>query len=179
MALACAKPTRRAPLAPHSQTLTHPFMKKFIPGLVATFLFAAGAQAQVAVSDAWIRATVPQQSSSGAFMQLRAAKATRLVAVSSPVAGTVEIHEMAMQGQTMRMHAVDGIDLPAGKEVSLSSGGYHVMLLDLKRQLKEGERIDLTLTTQDRSNKRSSVTVQVPVKALAYVNPQPGLPVQR
>src|SRR3954467_233550 len=96
MARAGAKPHRCAPQVRHSQTLMQTFMKKLIPGIVATFLFAAGAQAQVAVSDAWIRATVPQQNSSGAFMQLRSAKTTRLVAVSSPVAGAVEIHEMAM-----------------------------------------------------------------------------------
>ena len=134
----------------------------------AASLVSASALAQVSVSDPWVRATVPAQKASGAFMQLRSAKAARLVEVKSPVAGRVEIHEMAMQGQTMRMRAVDGIDLPAGQPVNLASGGYHVMLFDLQRQLKEGEQVPLTLTVQGADGKRESVTVQAAVKPLAY-----------
>ncbi|WP_323144769.1 copper chaperone PCu(A)C [Massilia phyllosphaerae] len=134
-------------------------------GLLST---AALAQSQVQVSDPWIRATVPAQKATGAFMQLKAAKAARLLAASSPAAGRVEIHQMEMQGQTMRMHAVDGIDLPAGQAVNLASGGYHIMLLDLKRQLKEGEQVPMTLTVQGADGKRDSVNLTVPVKPLAY-----------
>jgi len=129
---------------------------------------AAFAQAQVSVTDPWIRATVPAQKATGAFMQLKAARAARLVAASTPAAGRVEIHQMEMQGQTMRMHAVDGIDLPAGQPVNLASGGYHIMLLDLKRQVKEGEQVPLTLTVQGADGKRESVNLNVPVKPLTY-----------
>lgn len=138
-------------------------------GLLSTAAVAQSpAQSSVNVVDPWIRATVPAQKATGAFMQLKAAKATRLVAASSPAAGRVEIHQMEMQGQTMRMHAVDGIDLPAGQAVNLASGGYHIMLLDLKRQLKEGEQVPLTLTVQGADGKRDSVNLTVPVKPLAY-----------
>ncbi len=133
--------------------------------LLASHAFA---QAQVSVTDPWIRATVPAQKATGAFMQLKAAKAARLVAASTPAAGRVEIHQMEMQGQTMRMHAVDGIDLPAGQPVNLASGGYHIMLLDLKRQMKEGEQVPLTLTVQGADGKRESVNLNVPVKPLTY-----------
>ena len=136
--------------------------------LAAASLVSASALAQVSVTDPWVRATVPAQKVSGAFMQLRSAKAVRLVEVKSPVAGRVEIHEMAMQGQTMRMRAVDGLDLPAGQPVNLASGGYHIMLFDLQRQLKEGEQVPLTLTVQGADGKRESVAVQAPVKPLAY-----------
>ena len=129
---------------------------------------AALAQVQVQASDAWIRATVPAQKATGAFMQLKAAKAARLVAASSPAAGRVEIHQMEMQGQTMRMHAVDGIDLPAGQAVNLASGGYHIMLLDLRRQMKEGEQVPLTLTVQGADGKRENLSLNVPVKPLGY-----------
>jgi copper(I)-binding protein len=101
-------------------------------------------------------------------MQLRSPKATRLVDVQSPVAGRAEVHQMAMEGQTMRMQKVDGIDLPAGQPVNLSSGGYHVMLFDLKQQLKEGAQVPLTLTFVGADKKRENVTVQVPVKPLTY-----------
>jgi copper(I)-binding protein len=138
-------------------------------GLLSTAAFAQSqAQPSVNVVDPWIRATVPAQKATGAFMQLKAAKATRLLAASSPAAGRVEIHQMEMQGQTMRMHAVDGIDLPAGQAVNLASGGYHIMLLDLKRQLKEGEQVPMTLTLQGADGKRDSVNLTVPVKPLAY-----------
>jgi copper(I)-binding protein len=141
--------------------------RKFLV-LAAASLFAHAASAQVAVTDPWIRATVPAQKTAGAFMQLRSPKATRLVEVQSPVAGRAEIHQMDMQGQTMRMQKVDGIDLPAGQPVNLSSGGYHVMLFDLKQQLKEGEQVPLTLTFVGSDKKRENVTVQVPVKPLTY-----------
>jgi periplasmic copper chaperone A len=75
---------------------------------------------------------------------------------------------MGMEGQTMRMQKVDGIDLPAGQTVNLASGGYHVMLFDLKRQLKDGEQVPLTLTFVGPDKKRENVTVQVPVKPLTY-----------
>ncbi|GAA4681865.1 copper chaperone PCu(A)C [Massilia kyonggiensis] len=136
--------------------------------LAAASLFSTAAFAQVTVGDPWIRATVPAQKTAGAFMQLRSPKATRLVDVQSPVAGRAEVHQMAMEGQTMRMQKVDGIDLPAGQPVNLSSGGYHVMLFDLKQQLKDGAQVPLTLTFVGADKKRENVTVQVPVKPLTY-----------
>jgi copper(I)-binding protein len=140
--------------------------------LAAASLADAGlALAQVTVGDPWIRATVPAQKTAGAFMQLKSAKPVRLVAVSSPVAGRVEIHQMEMQGQTMRMRAVDGIDLAANQPVNLASGGYHVMLFELKRQLKDGEQVPMTLSFVDASHKREKLTVQVPVKPIAYSAP--------
>lgn len=141
--------------------------RKFLM-LAAASLVSTAAFAQVTVSDPWIRATVPAQKTAGAFMQLRSAKATRLVDVQTPVAGRAEVHRMAMDGQTMRMQKVDGIDLPAGQTVNLSSGGYHVMLFDLKQQLKEGEQVPLTLSFVGADKKRENVTVQVPVKPLTY-----------
>jgi len=145
-------------------------MLKRLSMLAAATLLStpAFAQPQVSVTDPWIRATVPAQKATGAFMQLKAAKTARLVAASSPAAGRVEIHQMEMQGQTMRMHAVDGIDLPAGQAVNLASGGYHIMLLDLKRQMKEGEQVPLTLTVQGADGKRESVNLDVPVKPLTW-----------
>jgi hypothetical protein len=144
--------------------------RKFLM-LAAASLFTTAAFAQVTVSDPWIRATVPAQKTAGAFMQLRSPKATRLVEVQTPVAGRAEVHQMGMEGQTMRMQKVDGIDLPAGQTVNLASGGYHVMLFDLKQQLKDGEQVPLTLTFVGADKKRENVTVQVPVKPLTYTAP--------
>src|SRR3989442_567692 len=71
--------------------------------IVAASLLAATAQAQVTVKDAWVRATVPQQKATGAFMQLKATKNSKLVSASSPLTPAVEVHEMAMQDNVMKM----------------------------------------------------------------------------
>ena len=142
--------------------------------LLAAALFSTGALAQVTVLEPWVRATVPQQKAAGAFMRVQSATAARLVGVSTPAAGRAELHEMAMENNTMRMRQVDAIDLPAGKPVDLASGGYHVMFFDLKRQLKEGETVPVTLVVEDAAKKKSSVTVEAKVQPMSYVAPKAG-----
>jgi copper(I)-binding protein len=146
-------------------------MNRRLLALALASFVSLPALAQVSVSDPWVRATVPQQKVAGAFMQLKSAKPAKLVGVKTPVAGRVELHQMAMEGQTMRMRAVDAIDLPAGQTVNLASGGYHVMLFDLQRQLKEGEQVPLTLTVADAAGKRETVEVSAPVRPLTYSAP--------
>ncbi|MCC2958828.1 copper chaperone PCu(A)C [Massilia sp. IC2-278] len=146
-------------------------MNRHLIASLAAGLFATSALAQVTVTEPWVRATVPAAKSAGAFMHLQSATTARLVGVSTPVADRAEIHEMAMENNTMRMRAVEGIDLPAGKPVHLASGGYHLMFFGLKRQLKEGETVPVTLTVQDAAKKQTSVTVQAQVKPLTYVAP--------
>ena len=124
------------------------------------------AQAQVSVKDAWVRATVPQQKATGAFMRLTAARDARLVAVRSALAGSTELHTMTMTNNVMRMRAVDAIELPAGKPVELTPSGYHVMLLELKGQVKEGQSVPLTLVLESRDGKRESVEVTATVRPL-------------
>lgn len=133
-----------------------------------TTLLAASAHAQVTVKEPWVRATVPAAKASGAFMLLQSAQDARLVEVRSPVAGMVELHQMSMDNGVMKMGAVEGIDLPAGKPVALASGGYHVMLMGLKRQMKEGDTIPLTLVVQKKDKKLETVEVKAQVKPLNY-----------
>nr|WP_240668545.1 copper chaperone PCu(A)C [Piscinibacter defluvii] len=123
--------------------------------------------AQTTVKDAWVRGTVPEQKATGAFMQLQSTQGGKLVSASSPVAGVVEIHEMAMEGNTMKMRAVPGLELPAGKTVELKPGGYHVMLMDLKQPLKNGESVPLTLVVEGKDGRRETLELKAPVKALA------------
>ena len=145
-------------------------MIKHLLALCALSLSTA-AIAQVTASDAWVRATVPVQKTAGAFMSLQSVKAVRLVGAASPVAATVEMHKMEMSGQTMKMHAVDAISLPAGEKVDLAKAGYHLMFLGLKGQLKEGDTVPVTLTVEDAAKKRDTVTVSVPVKPMGYTAP--------
>jgi copper(I)-binding protein len=132
----------------------------------ALLALAAAAHAQTTIKDAWVRGTVAQQKASGAFMHITSAQGGKLLSVSSPVAGVAEIHEMAMQGDTMRMRAVPSLELPAGKAVELKPGGYHLMLMDLKQQLKAGDSVPLTLVVEGKDGKRETLEVKAPVRAL-------------
>ena len=143
---------------------------RWLVALVLSLAFSS-AWAQVEVKDPWMRATVDQQKATGAFMRLTAAQKSRVVQVTSPVAGTAGIHEMSMVDNMMRMRPVDALELPAGKTVELKPGGFHVMLLDLKQTIKEGDVVPLTLVVEGSDGKRSNVDVKVPVRAL---NAMPG-----
>jgi copper(I)-binding protein len=125
---------------------------------------ALPAAAQVTVTDPWIRGTVPQQMATGAFMQLKSAQDAKLVEARSPVAGVVEIHEMKLENNVMRMRAVPALELPAGRMVELKPGGYHVMLMDLKQQMKEGEVVPVTLVVES-AGKRETIEVRATVRA--------------
>jgi len=122
--------------------------------------------AQVSVKDAWVRATVPHQKATGAFLQITAARDSRLVEVRSPVAGSTELHEMSMTNNVMKMRAVAAVELPAGKPVEFGPGGYHIMLLELKGPVKEGESVPLTLVVEGRDGKRESVEAKAAVRPL-------------
>ncbi len=115
------------------------------------------------MTQAWVRATAEGQSGTGGFMTLTAKQPMRLVGVASPVAGVGEVHEMKMEGDVMKMRALPGLDLPAGKAVELKSGGTHMMLMDLNQTLKYGTTVPVTLTFADAQGKQSQLTVQMQV----------------
>jgi periplasmic copper chaperone A len=130
-------------------------------GLTAVCAVSAFAQ-NVTVTDAWARATVQGQKATGAFMKITAKDNTKLVGVSSPVAGVAEIHEMKMEKDVMKMAALpNGLDLPAGKAVELKPGGYHVMLMDLKAPLAKDTTVPLTLILQDAKGVKSNVELKL------------------
>lgn len=137
-------------------------------GLAALALLglALPALADTTVSDAWVRASVPHQQSTGAFMILTASSDSKLVSVASPVAKTVQIHEMTMNGDVMGMREVKAVELPAGKPVTLDPNGFHVMLMGLNAQVKEGEQVPLTLTIEDGKGQKQTLEVKAPVKPL-------------
>ena len=124
------------------------------------------ANAQVTVNDAWVRATVSQQTVTGAFMQLTSAQDARLIEVRSPVAATVEMHKMEMVDNVMKMRALAELVLPAGKSVELKPGGYHLMLIDLKAQVKEGDLIPITLVIEGKDKKRQTIALNAIAKPL-------------
>ena len=136
--------------------------------LIAALVWAAAgsALAQVNVSSAWARSTVPGQSGTGAFMTIVSKDGGKLVGAASAVAGVVELHEMAMDNNVMKMRAIPALDLPAGREVQLKPGGYHVMLLDLKGQVKAGDVVPVTLVLEGKDGQRSTLDIKATARPL-------------
>ena len=123
--------------------------------------------AHVAAEGAWARASVAGQQATGAFVRLTAKEPLRLVGVRTPAAAVGEIHEMKMEGDVMRMRALDGLDLPAGQTVELKPGGLHLMFQQLKAPLQVGTQVPVTLVFQDAQGAESRLHLQVPVQRMA------------
>ncbi|MHB8914778.1 MAG: copper chaperone PCu(A)C [Thiobacillus sp.] len=129
--------------------------------LLASLVFIAPSAwaNSIFVSNAWVRPTMPGQSVAGAYLDITAKKTARLVAVRSPISPDVQIHWMQMDGDVMRMREVGAIDLPKHTSVSLKPGGYHLMLMQLKKPIRAGEVVPLTLVIETQG-KRENVKVR-------------------
>lgn len=115
------------------------------------------------ISQAWSRQTPSGAKVAGAYLTIenKGTTADRLVSGSADIAGRFEIHEMAMDGSVMRMRPLDnGIAIDPGKTVKLAPGGYHVMLMDLKGQLKQGDKVPVTLQFEKAGKVNVSLDVQ-------------------
>jgi copper(I)-binding protein len=124
---------------------------------------AAAHDAGVAVSHAWARATAANAMAGGAFLTLTATHdADKLVGVSSPVAKSVALHETVNDKGVMKMLPVPVLDLPADTAVTLKPGSYHIMLMGLHHQLKQGDSFPLTLTFEHAKPQTVSVTIEGP-----------------
>lgn len=121
----------------------------------------------VSVTHAWVRAAVPGQRVAGAYLEISSAEPSKLVAASSPAAGSVEIHSMRLKNGVMEMRQLESLELPAKQTVKLEPGGLHIMLLDLKRPLKPGDKVPLRLTLQRIDRSRTVVEIQAEVRSAA------------
>ncbi|MBI3147041.1 MAG: copper chaperone PCu(A)C [Betaproteobacteria bacterium] len=135
------------------------------------FALTSAALAQVQVDTAWVRGTVEGQKATGAFMDLKAERNLKLLSAASPAAKLVEIHAMEMKDGVMKMYAIESLSLPAGKTVRLAPGGFHIMLIDLKQALKNGDSVPITLTLEDEAKKTQTIEVKAEVRGL-------GMPMQ-
>jgi copper(I)-binding protein len=144
-------------------------MHKLLASIVVAAAAVAHAQpaAPLAVEGAWARTALQGQPSSAAYMTHTAREPVTLLGASSPAAGSVELHEMKMEGDVMKMRAVEGLPLPVGKGVELKPGGYHFMLMDLKAQFKPGLVVPLTLRLRDAKGAERTLQVSLPVAAAA------------
>lgn len=141
-------------------------MRSHLAAALAAALAVTAANAEVTATEAWVRGTVATQMSTGAYMKLRSTEAAKVVAAASPAASVVEIHEMTLKDNVMRMRGVESLALPAGKTVELKPNGYHVMLMDLAKPLKAGEKVPIELTIESKDGKRAKLLVQAEVRAL-------------
>ena len=113
----------------------------------------------ITVSDAWVRTTAPGQVVASAYMDITARESARLIGVRSPVSPNVKLHLMQMDGDIMRMREVPSLALPKNSAVSLKPGGYHLMLMKLKKPIVAGDKIPLTLIVETRG-KREMISVE-------------------
>jgi copper(I)-binding protein len=137
----------------------------FLLGCLLSVATTASVADPIRITDPWARATVPGQKVAGAYMRIISTVDAKLLAVSSPVAGSAEIHWMKMEDGTMRMRSIDALELPAGQVVELAPGGYHVMLFGLKQALNAGDRIALTLDFETAAGQKMQMPVSAEVRA--------------
>ncbi len=148
-------------------------------GLLLAFLpaaaFAQGYKlGALEISQPWARATAPTAPTGGGFLTITNKGTTpdRLIAVHSPAAGKVQVHEMKMDGNIMRMRALEhGLEIPAGATVKLAPGGFHLMMMNLKGPLKQGSKVPVTLVFE----KAGSIDVELDVEGMGATHPSHGM----
>ena len=143
--------------------------RSFVHAVFLAGLLVAPAQAQevkagdLVVMQPWSRATPSGAKIAGAYLTIenKGAAPDRLIGGASDVAGKVEVHEMAMDNGVMKMRPLDkGLAIEPGKTVKLAPGGYHLMLFDLKKQLKQGDKVPVTLEFEKAGKVALSLDVQ-------------------
>jgi len=123
------------------------------------------AQAEVKLTDAWVRVSNPGQSVGAAYITLSSAQDVTLVYVETERAGSVEMHSMIMQNGIMKMRSMEELPVPAGKPVKLAPGGLHLMLFELPSPFKAGEQVKFRLCFKDKQGKITDQFITMPVKA--------------
>ncbi len=114
----------------------------------------------------WTRATPPTAKTGGGFLTItnKGTTTDRLIAARSTASDKVEVHEMKMDGNVMRMRELDkGLEIPPGATVMLKPGGYHIMFMELKAPLAKDAKVPVTLVFE----KAGSIDVEMKVEAMA------------
>lgn len=141
---------------------------KFLSALSLNLALAvpghAAAQDALKIEKPWTRATAPGAAVGGGFLTVHnpGKSGDRLVSASSPASARVELHEMAMEKDVMRMREVKAMEVPAGGKLELRPGGYHLMLMELKAPLRQGEKVPVTL----KFEKAGEVKVELSVEGM-------------
>jgi hypothetical protein len=137
---------------------------KYLTLLALALLSHSALAADVKVTNAWVRATVPGQQVAGAFMEITSPANATLVGANSNAAGSMELHTMNMNNGVMEMREIKVLPLPKGKLVKLMPGGFHLMMFDLKQPMKAGEIVPISLTIETADKKRETIKVKAQVR---------------
>jgi len=139
--------------------------------LAASLMFSAsvlaGAADNVSVQEPYVRQAPPNAPATGAFMVIKnnGDKDIKLIKVDNPASKATELHTHLNEGGVMKMRPVPGIEIKAKGEAVLKPGGLHVMMIDLKAPMKEGDVVPMTLTFDDGSSKQVDAKVVRPMAA--------------
>lgn len=136
---------------------------KLKPLLLAAVLLSPLANAaDIMLHSPYARATPPNAATSAVFVDImnNSDKDRAIVSATTPAAGKVELHDVIMQGEVMKMRQIDQIDLPAQSHISLKPGSLHIMLFELTKPLVEGEAIEVEVTFANGETQ----TFQAPIK---------------
>lgn len=136
-------------------------------GLMLSIGALAGAADSVTVQDPYVRLAPPNAPATGAFMVIRNGgdQDVKVVSASNPASKVTELHTHLNEGGVMKMRPVPAIDIKAKGEAVLKPGGLHVMLIDLKAPMKEGDVVPITLSFDDGSSKQVDAKVVRPTAA--------------
>ena len=136
-------------------------------GLMVSLGALAGAADSVTVQDPYVRLAPPNAPATGAFMVIRNGgdKDVKVVKASNPASKVTELHTHLNEGGVMKMRPVPAIEVKAKGEAVLKPGGLHVMLIDLKAPMKEGDVVPITLGFDDGSSKQVDAKVVRPMPA--------------
>ena len=122
---------------------------------------AQSPQSPIQVENAWARPTPPSAKTAAAYLTLTNTGADdHLVSASTPVAGKAEVHETKNENGVMKMRPAGAVDVKPGAKTALQPGGLHVMLMDLKKPLADGQSFPLTLVFEKAGKVDTSVHVQ-------------------
>jgi periplasmic copper chaperone A len=122
---------------------------------------AATGSGGVEVRDAWVRPAAQGRNGAVYFaLENHSSQTQELIGVASDIADAVEIHESKMSGDVMEMHQLESVSLAPGTEVKFEPGGLHMMLIGLKKELKNGDEIDITLQFKNLED----LLVPIPVR---------------
>jgi copper(I)-binding protein len=148
-ALAPAGTAKRKPgLLLQGERMARSLKPALLAAVIAVAACGSRPDGAVTVQEAWARETIGEVAVSAGYGRIENGtdEAVRLVGAEAPVAGRIEIHNVANEGGVMRMHELAaGLEVPAGASIELRPGGYHLMLLDLRRPLRAGEAVPVTL----------------------------------
>lgn len=131
--------------------------------LVAMLLACSKQAPEINITDNWVRATAEGQDVGAAYMTITSASDKSLIKVESSMTDSVEIHSMSMENGVMKMRMLEQLDLKANIPNKLAPGGFHLMLFDLKKQLKAGETVSFSLHFKNEAGKETLVTISSPI----------------